>query len=140
AYLLPLLEQIDSASDRVQAVILTPTHELAMQVVQVAESLIDQTALKVQPLIGGAARKRQIDRLKLRPQLVVGTRGRIMELIKLKKLSMHFVRTIVVDEADEVLRLGVKKEAEAIIRSALRDRQLAFFSATVSAELRSWAA
>ncbi|WP_162137280.1 DEAD/DEAH box helicase [Paenibacillus senegalensis] len=139
AYLLPLLEKIDPASNRVEAVILTPTHELAMQVVKVTESLIDPSSLKVQALIGGASVKRQVERLKLRPQLIVGTPGRILELIKLKKLSMHYVRTIVVDEADEVLRLGAKKEAEAIIRSALRDRQLAFFSATVSSELRSWA-
>lgn len=139
AYLLPILEKMDPASNRVEAVILTPTHELAMQVVKVTEDLIDQTGLKVQALIGGASVKRQVDRLKLKPQLVVGTPGRILELIKQKKLSMHFVRTIVVDEADEVLKLGAKKEAEAIIRSALRDRQLAFFSATVSPELRSWA-
>lgn len=138
AYLLPLLEQIDPASNRVQAVILTPTRELGMQVVKVAEQLTGDTGLKVQALIGGASINRQIDRLKLHPKLVVGTPGRVLELIKLKKLSMHYVRTIVIDEADEVLGLGSGNEAEAVIRSALRDRQLAFFSATVSAELRQW--
>ncbi|MFD0872220.1 DEAD-box ATP-dependent RNA helicase CshA [Chlamydia abortus] len=139
AYVLPVLETIDRSSKRLQAVILTPTRELGMQVLEVIESLVPDTGIIAQPLIGGASIQRQVDKLKLHPQIVVGTPGRVLELIKLKKLSMHYVRTIVVDEADEVFRLGERNEAEAIIKSALRERQLVFFTATVSNELRDWA-
>lgn len=131
AYLLPILQQADPAAKNLQAVILSPTRELCMQILQEIGKLAAGTGLEAQALIGGAAISRQIDKLKLHPQIVVGTPGRILELIKLKKLSMHFVRTIVVDEVDQVFELGSLQEVEAIARSALRDRQLGFFSATV---------
>ncbi|GIP31247.1 DEAD/DEAH box helicase [Paenibacillus sp. J2TS4] len=139
AYVLPVLETIDRTSKHLQAVLLTPTRELGMQVLEVIEQLTGETGITAQSLIGGASIQRQIDKLKLHPQIVVGTPGRVLELIKLKKVSMHHVRTIVVDEADEVFRLGESNEAEAIIKSALRERQLVFFTATVPAELLNWA-
>lgn len=131
AYLLPVLERMDTGKKAVQSIVLVPTQELAMQVMRVAESLCGGSGITVQALIGGAAIGRQIDRLKLHPQLIVGTPGRIFELIKMRKLKMHEVRTIVVDEADRMFELGSLGEIQGVLRSALRDRQLIFFSATI---------
>lgn len=134
AYVLPLLERLD-ASKELQAIILVPTRELAMQIVDEITALSEGGSIRTAALIGGASLSRQLDRLKTHPQLVVGTPGRVLELIKLRKLKMHRVRTIVLDEADQVFALGSAEDVELILRSALRDRQVAFFSATMTDEL-----
>lgn len=131
AYVLPLLEKADPAVKKLQALILVPTRELGAQISQVIEQTAAGLGVTSQLLIGGAAIARQIDRLRLHPQIAVGTPGRILELIKLRKLSLHYVKTIIIDEADQVFEQGEGQETEAIIRSALRDRQLCFFSATL---------
>jgi ATP-dependent RNA helicase DeaD len=131
AYALPLLHKIDKSSKEVQAVVLVPTRELGMQIVQTMELLTEGTGIRVQSLIGGAALSRQVDRLKLRPQVVVGTPGRVMELLKLRKLTVHHVKCIVVDEVDQVFDLGSMQEVEAIIKGMQRNRQMLFFSATM---------
>ncbi|KKC49462.1 MULTISPECIES: DEAD/DEAH box helicase [unclassified Paenibacillus] len=137
AYMLPLLQRIDSASKSVQAVILSPTQELAMQIVRVAEMYGEAYGVRVQQLIGGAAVKRQIEKLKLNPQLVIGTPGRIHELLKLRKLKMSETRTIIVDEADQVFGLGSTSEVETILWAAPKDKQVAFFSATYPQVLKT---
>ncbi|WP_169086974.1 DEAD/DEAH box helicase [Paenibacillus sp. PL91] len=130
AYLLPLLQKLNSHSNAIQAIILAPTQELAMQIVRVAEAYAEPINIRVQQLIGGAALKRQVEKLKLRPQLVIGTPGRIHELLKLRKLRLNDVNNVVIDEADQVFQLGSTKEVEIILHSVGRDRQIAFFSAT----------
>lgn len=130
AYLLPLLQKLNSYSSEIQAVILAPTQELAMQIVRVAEMYGEPLNIRVQQLIGGAALKRQVEKLKLRPQLVIGTPGRIHELLKLRKLKLNDVNNVVIDEADQVFQLGSTKEVEIILHGMGRDRQIAFFSAT----------
>lgn len=130
AYLLPMLQKLNSYSNSVQAVILAPTQELAMQIVRVAEIYAEPLNIRVQQLIGGAALKRQVEKLKLRPQLVIGTPGRMHELLKLRKLKLNDVNNVVVDEADQVFQLGSTKEVEIILHSVGKDRQIAFFSAT----------
>ncbi|MGU3470800.1 DEAD/DEAH box helicase [Paenibacillus sp. D51F] len=137
AYMLPLLQRIDSTSKSVQAVILSPTQELAMQIVRVAELYGEAYGVRVQQLIGGAAVKRQIEKLKLNPQLVIGTPGRIHELLKLRKLKMSETRTIIVDEADQVFGLGSTSEVETILWAAPKDKQVAFFSATYPQVLKT---
>uniref|UniRef100_UPI000693A97A DEAD/DEAH box helicase n=1 Tax=Gorillibacterium massiliense TaxID=1280390 RepID=UPI000693A97A len=139
AYLLPLMAKLDPEQKATQAVILVPTRELGMQIVKEAEWLAEGTKLLVQQLIGGAALSRQVEKLRLHPQLVVGTPGRIVELIKLRKLSMHHVKTIVVDEVDQVFDLGSQQEVEQILKGSLRDRQVLFFSATVTQGIREMA-
>lgn len=131
AYSLPLLHKIDKNSKDVQAVVLVPTRELGVQIVHTLEQLTEGSGIRVQSLIGGAAISRQIDRLKLRPQVVVGTPGRVLELLKLRKLSMHYVRYMVVDEVDQVFELGSMHEVEAIFKGMQRERQVLFFSATL---------
>jgi superfamily II DNA/RNA helicase len=130
AYLLPLLQKLNSHSNAIQAIILAPTQELAMQIVRVAEAYAEPINIRVQQLIGGAALKRQVEKLKLRPQLVIGTPGRIHELLKLRKLRLNDVNNVVIDEADQVFQLGSTKEVEIILHSVGKDRQIAFFSAT----------
>ncbi|RAV04053.1 DEAD/DEAH box helicase [Paenibacillus sp. YN15] len=139
AYALPVLERIDPALKKQQALILVPTRELGAQIFRVMEQAAKDTGAEVQLLIGGASISRQIDRLRLHPQVVIGTPGRVLELIKLRKLSMHHIKTIIVDEADHIFEQGEGREVETVIKSAMRDRQLCFFSATIPDPVRQLA-
>ena len=131
AYLLPLLQSIKNDIKGTQKLIIAPTQELAMQIVREAQRYGADRGIGVQGLIGGAAVKRQIEKLREHPELVVGTPGRLKELITLKKLKMHNISTIVIDEADQVFQLGGVSDVEFVLKSALRDRQLIFLSATI---------
>lgn len=136
AFLLPILQRINSESSSVQAVVLAPTQELAMQITRVAQTYGAPAGVRVVPLIGGAAVQRQIDNLKKnKPQLIVGTPGRIHELFQARRLKLAEVKTVVIDEADQVFNLGSVREVDAILKSTPRDRQLAFFSATRPEEM-----
>lgn len=134
AYLLPILQGIDPEVKAAQKLIVAPTQELAIQIVREGERYGEARGIGVIGLIGGAAAKRQIEKLKQHPQLIVGTPGRIRELIEIRKLKMHQVTTIVIDEVDQVFQSGGASDVERILRSALRDRQLVFLSATVGPE------
>ncbi|AJY73626.1 DEAD/DEAH box helicase [Paenibacillus beijingensis] len=142
AYLLPLLQRMDAASPAIQTIVLSPTQELAMQIYRVAEQYGESLGIRVQQLIGGAALKRQLEKMKQHPQLIVGTPGRIHELLKMRKLKLSGLQSIVIDEADQVFQLGSVREVEALFAAAPRSRQIAFFSATypqAMAELeRKW--
>lgn len=137
AYLLPILQKIDPQHKQMQALILAPTQELAMQIVRESERYGEELGITTLGLIGGAAIKRQVEKLKRHPHIAVGTPGRINELINMRKLKMHEVNVIVVDEVDQVLGLGGGADVQRIIKSARRDRQLVFLSATVNEEIRS---
>ncbi|WP_407272864.1 DEAD/DEAH box helicase [Radiobacillus sp. PE A8.2] len=132
AYLMPLLQRIDHNKKDVQVVVLASSHELVMQINQEVQSWSQDSGISSATLIGGANVKRQIDKLKKKPQLVVGTPGRIQELINQKKLKMHNVKTIVLDEADQLLVPEHLSTIQQIIKSTLSDRQLLLFSATLS--------
>lgn len=136
AYLLPVLQRIDPQRRETQAAVLAPTQELAMQIVRVAETYGEPLGIKTVALIGGAALSRQLERMKQRPHLVVGTPGRVREVAKLKKLPLHQVKTVVVDETDRVFSLGGKGDVEAILKGADRERQTVFVSATRSEAMR----
>ncbi|OXM17151.1 DEAD/DEAH box helicase [Paenibacillus herberti] len=130
AYLLPLLQRLDPQSKAVQAIVLSPTQELAMQLVRVAQEYGEPLGIRTQQLIGGAAVKRQLEKLKLNPQLVIGTPGRLNELVKSKKLKLNQATIVVVDEADQVFALGSTTEVETILWATPKSKQIAFFSAT----------
>ncbi|ALC84011.1 MULTISPECIES: DEAD/DEAH box helicase [Bacillus] len=132
AYVLPIVNQLDRDVKNVQAVILAPSRELAMQIFQVVTEWIGGTELTAASLIGGANVKKQQEKLKKKPQVIVGTPGRIHELIKAKKLKMHEVKTIVLDETDQLLVPEHTETIQSIIKTTLRDRQLLCFSATLS--------
>lgn len=130
AFLLPILQNINIQSKAIQAVVLAPTQELAMQIVRVAQSYGQPLGVKVQQLIGGAAVKRQIEKLKDNPHLVVGTPGRMNELVKSKKLKLHQVKFLIIDEADQTFELGSSADMDQLMFNINKMRQTAFFSAT----------
>ncbi|EHS56283.1 DEAD/DEAH box helicase [Paenibacillus sp. Aloe-11] len=139
AYLLPLLQAIDPQKKATQKMILAPSQELAMQIVREGQRYGEQRGIRVLGLIGGAAIKRQIEKLKDHPQLVVGTPGRVRELIAAKKLKMHNITTIVIDEVDQMFQLGGAGDVKNILGTAQRDRQLVFLSATLNDEIQALA-
>ncbi|TVY08985.1 DEAD/DEAH box helicase [Paenibacillus cremeus] len=137
AYCLPLLHKVDENAREVQALVLVPTRELGMQIVHTLDQLVKDSGIRVQQLIGGASIERQIDKLKLKPQIVVGTPGRVQELVKLRKLKLTGIRTVVVDEVDQVFELGSMQDVEALFKGMLKERQLLFFSATLPAPIQN---
>jgi len=130
AYLLPALQRIDVSRTDLQVLIIAPTQELGMQIVRIAEQYGEVLGVRVQQLIGGASMKRQVEKLKTHPHLIVGTPGRLHEVLKASKLKLHAIKLLVVDEADQVFSLGSTKEVETLLSTMARDRQIAFFSAT----------
>jgi ATP-dependent RNA helicase DeaD len=134
AYLLPMIQRIDSQKRETQGLILAPTHELALQIQQQIERLTRNSGLPVTSavIIGNVNVARQIEKLKERPHLIVGSSGRILELVQKRKINTQTVKTIVLDEADRLLDDHNLKTVEAVIKTTLRDRQLLCFSATMS--------
>ncbi|SFT72713.1 Superfamily II DNA and RNA helicase [Selenomonas sp. GACV-9] len=132
AYLLPALQQIDPELRQAQVVILAPTYELAMQIANVARDLSQAAALgiKVQGLIGGANIARQIDKLKEKPQLIVGSAGRIIELARKGKLKLQQVKLLVLDEFDRLLDDQNLQNTADAVRLLPKERQVILFSAT----------
>ncbi len=132
AYLMPLLQRLEEEKKGTQVVILAPSHELVMQIHRAIEEWTKGSNIISGAFIGNANINRQLDALKKHPQIVVGTTGRILELITMKKLKMHQVKTIVVDEFDLMIAQEHLENLKSIIKTTLRDRQLLFFSATLS--------
>lgn len=132
AYLLPLFCRMDAGLAATQLVIVAPTHELAIQIQRQCCDLAQNAgwAIKSLLLIGGTSTERQIDKLKKKPHLVVGSPGRIGELITTGKLKMKNVRSIVIDEADRLMNEESSQAVCAIIQAAPLSRQLVFASAT----------
>lgn len=134
AYLLPLFEKLDTTKKEMQAIILVPTHELAIQVERQIEMLSQNSELKATstPIIGDVNIMRQIDKLKLKPHIIVGTAGRILELIQKKKISAHTIKTIIIDEADRLLDDKNIEGTKAVIKTTLKERQIVMCSASIS--------
>jgi len=133
AYLLPAFCRLDTAQAATQTVIVAPTHELAIQIHRQCCDLAQNAGWPVRSLllIGGTSTERQIDKLKKKPHVVVGSPGRIAELLDKGKLKAQFVRSIVIDEADRLLNEESQLGIRAIIQAAPRTRQLVFASATL---------
>lgn len=136
AYLLPLIERIDYDKRENQFIVLVPTHELAVQVNEVLNTLADKSTLNIRStvIMGDVNIKRQVEKLKDKPQFVIGSPGRILELIKMKKISAHTVKTVVIDECDKLLDKNNLAVVNDVIRTTLRDRQLVMTSATLTEE------
>ncbi len=133
AYLLPLFQKIDLELRKTQIIILTPTHELAAQVQKQVELLSSMSEIPVKSalIIGSASMTRQLEKLKQKPHIVVGSAGRILDLIQHKKISAHTVKTIVLDEGDRLLDSLNIEAVKAVIKTTLKDRQLVVLSATM---------
>jgi len=139
AYLLPLFCRLDVALAATQIVIVAPTHELAIQIQRQCCDLAQNAgrAVRTLLLIGGTSTDRQIDKLKKKPHVVVGSPGRIGELIAKGKLKTQNIFSIVIDEADRLLNEESLQSVRAIIQAAPSTRQLVFASATVEADSAS---
>lgn len=141
AFGLPLLEAVDAADRSVQALVLTPTRELAMQVADAVASFAHRTKnLTVLPVYGGSSYVPQLRALKDGAQVVVGTPGRVMDLIERGSLKLGGVKFLVLDEADEMLRMGFAEDVEEIASHVPADRRTALFSATMPAAIKRVAA
>lgn len=133
AYVLPIIERIDASKKEMQALILAPTHELVIQINSEIQKLSknSNSAVRSTPIIGDGNINRQVDKLKEKPHIIVGSADRVLELIKKRKISAHTIKTIVLDEADRMLDGRNLENAKAVIKTTLRDRQLLLFSATM---------
>lgn len=133
AYLLPSFMRIDTDSKDLHTLVLAPSHELVLQITQVIKTLSENAQVPVRSvsIIGNVNIKRQIENLKVKPHIIVGTPGRVFELIKDKKIKAHQIKTIVIDEADKLLSLDNIKIVKDVIKTTQRDRQLLAFSASI---------
>ncbi|MGX4766621.1 DEAD-box ATP-dependent RNA helicase CshB [Bacillus mojavensis] len=139
AYLLPLLNKIDPAKDVVQVVITAPTRELANQIYQEALKITqgaEGDSIRSKCFIGGTDKQKAIDKLKTQPHLVVGTPGRIADLIKEQALSVHKAESLVIDEADLMLDMGFLADVDYIGSRMPEDLQMLVFSATIPEKLK----
>jgi ATP-dependent RNA helicase DeaD len=136
AFALPLLHKLTPESSHVQCLVLTPTRELAVQVAKAMHDFGRPLAARVLPVYGGEPYGRQISRLQKGVDVVVGTPGRLLDLIEREVLDLSQVQSVVLDEADEMLSMGFIEDIEAILRATPSARQTALFSATVSPEIR----
>lgn len=137
AFTLPILQQLDLKQKGVQALILTPTRELAIQVAEAihtyARRMKDVRAL---PVYGGQSIEQQIRHLQRGVHVIVGTPGRIMDHLRRGTLDFDALKIVILDEADEMLRMGFIEDVEWILGQAPKDLQMALFSATIPPEIR----
>ena len=131
AFAIPLAERCDPALRQVQALVLAPTRELAIQIAAVTEKLTAAKGLRVQALYGGRSIRPEHAALRRGAQVVIGTPGRTLDHIRQGNLDLSAVRFLVLDEADEMLDKGFAHDVEAILERTPRERQTALFSATM---------
>jgi ATP-dependent RNA helicase DeaD len=139
AFGLPMVDYVDPQDPDVQALVLTPTRELCIQVTQALRAYGERRGVAVTAIFGGAPIRDQASRLGRGTQVVVGTVGRVMDMMSRHHLFLDSARYVVLDEADEMLDLGFLEDVEAILRRAPMGRQTALFSATVPPEIRKLA-
>ena len=139
AFALPILQKLTPGQGKIQALVLAPTRELAMQVARATYEYGRFHGASVLPIYGGQPYERQIRRLQKGVDIVVGTPGRLLDLMRQKALDLSHLDTVVLDEADEMLSLGFIEDIEAILQQTPAARQTALFSATLPAEIRQLA-
>lgn len=135
AFGLPIIQQIDVSKREIQAVIISPTRELAIQTQEELFRLSKDKKGKVQVVYGGADIRRQIQNLRNAPQILVGTPGRLLDHIRRHTVDLSHVQTLVLDEADEMLDMGFLEDIESIISSVPDSRQTLLFSATIPKQI-----
>jgi ATP-dependent RNA helicase DeaD len=136
AFGLPMLEYVDPEEPEVQALVLTPTRELCIQVTQALRAYGEPRGIEVVAVFGGAPIRDQASRLNRGGQVVVGTVGRVLDMVGRHHLLLDGARYVVLDEADEMLDLGFLEDVETILGRCPAGRQTALFSATIPKEIR----
>jgi ATP-dependent RNA helicase DeaD len=136
AFALPILEKLDPALRKTQALVLTPTRELAMQVAEAIHTYAQRLGgISVIPIYGGAPIVPQLKRLERGVHVVVGTPGRLIDHLDRRSLDLSNVRVLVLDEADEMLKMGFAEDVDRILAAAPAEKQTALFSATMPDEV-----
>lgn len=136
AFGIPLIEKVDTTKTAVQALIIAPTRELAIQSSEELHKIGYDKRARILSIYGGQDISRQIRALKNKPQIIVGTPGRILDHIKRHTLKLENVETLVLDEADEMLNMGFIDDINAILENVPSERQTLLFSATMPAPIR----
>ncbi len=140
AYLLPTMDRINPATDEVQVVITAPTRELASQihqeVIKISKHCHEDQQITSKLFVGGTDKQRTIDKLKTQPHIVVGTPGRINDLVKEQALFVHTAKSLVVDEADLMLDMGFIQDVDQIAARMPETLQILVFSATIPEKLK----
>jgi len=131
AFGLPMLQHVDPGLGAVQGLVLAPTRELANQVATALHDLGERRGARILPIYGGQPYGRQISRLRRGVDIVVGTPGRLVDLLRRGVLDLGEIRTVVLDEADEMLSMGFHDDIETILGATPPERQTALFSATL---------
>lgn len=138
AYGLPIINSIDKKNNKVQALILCPTRELALQVVgELRKFAKYEEGVKSLAVYGGEGIEKQIMALKKGVKIVVGTPGRIMDHMRRKTIKLANIKTVVLDEADEMLSMGFEEDIETILKETPEERQTVLFSATLDTRVRA---
>ena len=136
AFGLPIIEKVDITKNLPQAIILCPTRELCLQITKDFESFSKYVKdLKITAVYGGANIQSQIRSLSSGSQIIVGTPGRVIDLIKRKKLLLKHIESVVLDEADEMLNMGFKDDLDTILAETPEEKQTLLFSATMPKEV-----
>lgn len=141
AFGVPIIERIDGESDALQCLILAPTRELTSQITEDMRAMAKyKEGLRIVSVYGGQSMQRQIEHLKKKPQIIVATPGRLLDHIKRKTVKLHALKTVVLDEADEMLDMGFIKDVTNILDRCPKKKQVVMFSATISREVMdiSW--
>ncbi|NMC84573.1 MAG: DEAD/DEAH box helicase [Anaerolineaceae bacterium] len=139
AFMLPLLQGLNPSTHSVQALVLAPTRELAKQVADAASQLGQETSVRILAVYGGQSYTIQKRALGRGVDVVVGTPGRLLDLIRQNELDLSQVSYLVIDEADEMLEMGFVDDVESILKELSADRQIALFSATMPDAIRKLA-
>ena len=139
AFALPILDRIDPDQRLPQALVVAPTRELALQVTEMIQTLGQFIDVRVLTVYGGTSYTQQLNQLRRGVHVVVGTPGRILDLVKRGRLDLSEVRTVVLDEADEMLSMGFVEDIEAILAGTPDERQTTLFSATLPPRIRELA-
>lgn len=136
SFLFPIVQRIDDTKEEVQAVITTPTRELATQIFDALNQIIEGTNISAKLLIGGTDKKRTIEKLKTQPHIVVGTPGRIRDLVNENVLLIHKAPILVVDEADLAFDMGFIEDIDGFASKMPEDLEMYVFSATIPEKLQ----
>lgn len=139
AFLLPIMENIDPHDPKVQALVVTPTRELAIQITQEAKKLTENTNVRILAAYGGQDVEKQLHKLKGNIHLVIGTPGRLLDHMRRGTLQLNQLKMLVLDEADQMLHMGFLPEVEAILSQTPAHRQTMLFSATIPTGVRNLA-
>ncbi len=136
SFLLPIVQRVDETKQEVQAVITSPTRELAQQIFDALNQLIENTGVQAKLFIGGTDKQRSIDKLKTQPQIVVGTPGRINDLVKENALLVHTANILVIDEADLAFDMGFIEDIDGFASHMPENLEMYVFSATIPERLQ----